>query len=89
MKRSVLIFLLLLAPVSSGTPPARRVSVPDDWLFSIYGDLNEMCRGGRGDLSETNKACEMRGKVEKLLRSNGYCMLPMKGGGLSWRPCHR
>jgi len=90
MKRVIVLFLLLLAPiVLGGTPRSRRVSVSEEWLFSIYGELNEICRGGSGDHWETNRACETRGKVEKLLRANGYCLLPLKGGGLSWQLCHR
>jgi hypothetical protein len=89
MKRFAMVLVLLLAPVCWSRTPPSRVSVSDEWLFSIYGDLNEICRGGSGDRWETNRACETRSKVEKMLRSNGYCLLPMKQGGLSWQPCHR
>lgn len=75
--RFLTILALLIIPVtaSAKTPEARLV-------LSIYKDLNEICRGGSGDRTETLQACNVRNDVSALLRNIGYCW-----AGAWWRKC--
>jgi hypothetical protein len=53
-----------------------------DLALSIYKDLNAMCRGGAGDRSDTEHACNVRNKTSALLRNMGYCW-----SGAWWKKC--
>lgn len=70
--------------VVTAQPVAKQV-------LSIHDDLDEMCRGWSGDDPHTNEACAVRGKVEKLLGSIGYCFGPLDSpegrAGMRWRKC--
>ena len=50
--------------------------------FSIYKDLDAMCRGGPGDRLATQQACVVRNKSSALLRNMGYCWR-----GAWWKKC--
>jgi len=53
-------------------------------LIDIYNDLDNLCRGGPGNLKSTNDACETRSKVSDLLKHAGYCFSYPKVG---WHSC--
>jgi hypothetical protein len=80
--------LVFFAALSSSTAVGAQSLAAGD-VISIYRDLNEMCRGGAGDASSTDKACEVREKVSKLLKQMDYCFGKKgeSGGEMWWHRC--
>ena len=65
MRSTLLAVLICLpVPVYAGAPTLRQMQ-------EVYRDLNEICRGGSGDHEETNMACDVRSKVDKLIAAMG------------------
>jgi len=65
MKTVSTIALLLVISVTPAAKTSNR-----QIMLSIHKDLDVMCRGGHGDQPETQQACDVRNKVDALLRTH-------------------
>jgi hypothetical protein len=85
-----LAIILAAAPVNaepaSGLYPTAselaRATLED--LLQRWSALNESCRGGAGDESNTMKACDERNLVDRALTTKGYCYVGNYGSTMRW-----
>lgn len=62
---AIVIFLLLSSVAASAQASSRSL------LTSMHKELNVLCRGGSGDDSFTDLACDTRSQVSVLLKTIG------------------
>jgi len=66
MKQSI---ALLTAAIVMVSLPASAKDKKNSDISLIYLELNELCRGEPGDAPSTNKICEIRENVARIMKN--------------------
>ena len=73
MTRTCIIVIFALALTGAAPASAREVYLDkvDKNLDNLWNYLDGLCRGGSGDEAATNKACDQRLEVDKIIMKMG------------------
>lgn len=80
---------LLAALLLTTGMPAQAQDAETQALLADEAILNDRCRGGSGDDTDTWQACGARDYVGYLLSERGYCYGKdgQSGAEMEWHPC--
>lgn len=73
------------APIGAASAPAEDVHQ----MLAEWQELNSQCRGGMGEWSETERACNRREEVDAKISAQGWCYGENAAYGYQseWRKC--